>query len=340
VEVVASGLKIPWAMDFTPDGGLLFTERGGTGFSLIQGKPKPILQLDVVAREGDEGGLLGLAVSPDYADTKAIYLYYTYHGKRGFPLNRVSMFTMGADHSLGSEKVIIDSLPGGRVHNGGRIRFGPDGKLYVTVGETWHRELAQMLDNLGGKILRLNPDGSVPWDNPFPDSPIFSYGNRNPQGLAWHPETGALFSSEHGPSGENGWFAHDKINIIEPGRDYGWPHVIGYSIDSRFVSPIYQTGDETWAPSGCAFVTSARYPRLRGRLLVANLRGESLAAVTLRPPEYREVYKVDLLFEGELGRLRDVTEGPDGYIYLCTSNRDGRGSPRREDDLIVRMRGD
>ena len=328
---------MPWSIDFTPDGRLLYTERGGRLSSLIDGEPREMLRLDVVAKEGDEGGLLGLAVSPDYRTSRAIYVHYTYHGARG-PQNRVSRFIEGEDHRLGSERAIIEGLPGGRVHNGGRVKFGPDGKLYVTAGETWHKELAQRLDSLGGKILRLNPDGSIPRDNPFEGSPIWSYGNRNPQGLAWHPETGALFSSEHGPSGENGWFAHDEVNLIERGQNYGWPEVIGYTSDPRYVSPVYQTGDVTWAPSGCAFVTSHRYPRLKWRLLAANLRGESLGVITLKPPAYRELESVETMFEGELGRLRDVTQGPDGYVYLCTSNRDGRGSPRHEDDLIVRLR--
>jgi aldose sugar dehydrogenase len=338
VEVVASGLRVPWAIDWTPDGRLLFTERPGTVSENTLNGPKMMLRLNVVFKEGDEGGLLGLAVSPDYGETHRIYLYYTYQSADGSPLNRVSSFEEGEDHMLHSERVIIEGLPGGRVHNGGRIKFGPDGKLYVTVGETWHKELAQNRNSLGGKILRLNLDGSVPSDNPFKGSPIWSYGNRNPQGLAWHPETGALFSSEHGPSGENGWFAHDEVNLIEPGRNYGWPEVIGYTKDSRFVSPVYQTGYTTWAPSGCAFITSPRYPKLRNRLLVANLRGTSLASIAFTPPAYRDVEIVELLYEGELGRLRDVAQGLDGCIYLCTSNRDGRGSPHPDDDLIVRIR--
>ncbi len=332
-------MRIPWSIGFTSDGRLLYTERGVLS-SLADGESKEVLRLDVVSKEGDEGGLLGLAVPPDHGSSGAVYVHYTYRDAEGAVLNRVSRFTEGEDHVLGSERVIIDRMPGGRVHDGGRIKFGPDGRLYATAGETWKKELAQRLDSLGGKILRLNPDGSVPGDNPFPGSPIYSYGNRNPQGLAWHPETGALFSCEHGPSGENGWYAHDEVNLIEPGRNYGWPEVIGYTNDPRYVSPVYQTGDETWAPSGCAFVTSPRYPRLRGRLLVANLRGECLGVITLKPPAYREVESVETMFDGELGRLRDVTQGPDGYVYLCTSNRDGRGSPRRDDDLILRLKED
>ncbi len=286
VEIVARDLRVPWAIDWPPDNRLIFSERIGKVSEVTPTGPREMLNLNVFQREGYEGGLLGLAVSPDYEQTNSIYIYYTYTDSDGQPHNRISAF-IEESHRLGSEKIILNGLPGGNLHNGGRIKFGPDGKLYITVGETWHRDLAQRLDSLGGKILRLNPDGSVPTDNPFTGSPIWSYGNRNPQGLAWHPVTRALFSSEHGPSGEKAWFAHDKVNIIEPGRNYGWPHVIGYTKNPRFVSPIYSTGYTTWAPSGCAFVTSQRYPELQGKLLVANLRGISLAAITLKAPEYR-----------------------------------------------------
>ena len=223
-----------------------------------------MLSLDVVAKEGDEGGLLGLAVSPDYARPQGDLRPLHIPGRPGGPRTGCPGSSRGRTTGSARRGSIIDGLPGGRVHNGGRIKFGPDGRLYVTAGETWHKELAQRLDSLGGKILRLNPDGSIPPDNPFEGSPIWSYGNRNPQGLAWHPETRRLFSSEHGPSGENMWFAHDEINLIERGQNYGWPEVIGYTNDPRYVSPVYQTGDVTWAPSGCAFVTSPRYPQAQG----------------------------------------------------------------------------
>jgi glucose/arabinose dehydrogenase len=333
LEVVASDLDTPWSMDFLPGGSLVFTERVGRVRALNDGV-STMLELDVKARQGDEGGLLGLAVSPDFASSQLIYLYYTY-GEGRETWNRVSRFTL-TQGELRDEEVVLDGIPGGRVHNGGRMKFGPDGRLYVTTGETWRSMLAQDLGSLGGKILRINPDGSVPGDNPFKGSPVYSYGNRNPQGLAWHPLTGELFSSEHGPSGENGWYAHDEINIIKPRGNYGWPHVIGAARRTGLVDPILSTGDETWAPSGMCFYTGGRYEGDENTLFVACLRGRQLRAIRLRPPAYTSVESSAALLEGELGRVRDVAQSPDGWLYLCTSNRDGRGNPVPGDDLIAR----
>jgi glucose/arabinose dehydrogenase len=279
--------------------------------------------------------MLGLALSPDYAKTRHVYIYYTYSDTKGV-WNRVSRYIEDPE-GLVSEEIILDGIPGSRVHNGGRIKFGPDRKLYVTTGEIWLKELAQNLGSLGGKILRMNLDGSVPEDNPFPSSVIYSYGNRNSQGLDWHPETGVLYASEHGPSGENGWYAHDEINIIEPGGNYGWPFVIGYSKKPDFIDPLYHTGDVTWAPSGIAFCTSELYPDWNGDLFIANLRGEHLRVIRLKPPDYLRIDSNSSLYPGEMGRLRDIIQSPEGYLYVCTSNGDGRGRPVPGDDIIVRM---
>ncbi|OGD48663.1 hypothetical protein A3K69_05665 [Candidatus Bathyarchaeota archaeon RBG_16_57_9] len=154
--------------------------------------------------------------------------------------------------------------------------------------------------------------------------------------MAWHPLTGELFSSEHGPSGENGWYAHDEINIIRPGGNYGWPHVIGVPHRPGYVDPVISTGDETWAPSGICFYTGDRYEGYRNTLFVACLRGKQLRAISLKPPAYDSVESSTALFDGSLGRIRDVAQSPDGYLYLCTSNRDGRGDPVQGDDVIVK----
>jgi glucose/arabinose dehydrogenase len=335
IEVVANNLEIPWSIDFSPEGLLYFTERVGRLNVIVDGKIRNLLTIDVEARKGNESGLLGLVLPPNYMKSRQIYVYYTYHDAAGV-WNRISRFTE-EDEKLVHEEVILERIPGGRVHDGGRIKFGPDGKLYATTGETWRKHLAQDLDSLGGKILRLNPDGTIPQDNPFPGSPVYSYGNRNSQGLSWHPETDKLYATEHGPSGENGWYAHDEINIIEPGGNYGWPHVIGVGDDPKYIDPIYHTGNETWAPSGCTFYSGKRYPNWDGSLLTANLRGRHMRVISLKPPEYRVIDSNISVYRNMLGRLRTVVQGPDEYVYLCTSNRDGRGTPFNGDDKIMKI---
>jgi len=336
VEVVAHNLEVPWSLAFAPDGRLFFTERVGRVNVLARGEVRTLLRLEVEAAPGEEGGLLGLTLDPGFDQNRFLYVYYTYRDERGQRWNRVSRFTESSN-SLLDESVVIDQIPGHGFHDGGRIKFGPDGKLYVTTGDAGRGELAQNLGSLAGKILRIDPDGTIPGDNPFPNSPVFSLGHRNPQGLAWHPVTGALYSTEHGPSGESGYVAHDEVNLIEAGGNYGWPHIIGRGNDSRFVDSVYETGQTTWAPSGATFYNGTRYPQWSLRLFIATLRGQHLRMVTLSPPTYTRVESTTALYQGTFGRLRDVAQGPDGYLYLATSNRDGRGSPEATDDRILRI---
>jgi glucose/arabinose dehydrogenase len=190
------------------------------------------------------------------------------------------------------------------------------------MGDAAQPPLAQRRDSPAGKILRSNPDGSVPGDNPFPGSPVYSLGPRNPQGIAWD-RAGRLFAAEHGPSG------HDEINLIQPGRNYGWPAVRGTGGGDRHVDPILESGSDTWAPSGIAF--------LGGDLFVAGLRGRRLVRVTFSA-DGLQVTRVERLLAGAYGRLRDVVAGPDGALYVTTSNRDGRGSPGPSDDRVLRVR--
>jgi glucose/arabinose dehydrogenase len=188
------------------------------------------------------------------------------------------------------------------------------------------------LDSLAGKVLRLNDDGSVPSDNPLPDSPVYSYGHRNPQGLAWHPITGQLFATEHGSS------ARDEVNLIQPGKNYGWPTVQGVANDPRFVDPVLESGSTTWAPSGATFYGGDKLPQeWRGKLFFAGLRGTQIHWVSLEGPDFTRVADHGALFEGVFGRIRTVVQGPDGYLYFATSNRDGRGSPGPQDDRILRI---
>jgi len=320
VEIVAGGLEVPWALAFAPDGRLFVTERPGRIRLVKNGRleAEPIATLPVAA--AGEGGLMGLALDPAFAETGHLYTCYTAAKGRRL-VNRVVRLTLRGG-SAGGERVLLDDIPGAGIHDGCRVKFGPDGRLYVTTGDAAEPRLAQRRDSLAGKILRVNPDGTVPEDNPFPGSPVFSLGHRNPQGLAWDP-SGRLFAAEHGPSG------HDEINHILAGRNYGWPEVRGQGGDTRYVEPLLESTQDTWAPSGIAF--------LGGDLFVAGLRGQRLLRVSLAP-DLSRVVRVATLLSGTHGRLRDVVVGPDGVLYVTTSNRDGRGWPRPDDDRIVRVR--
>ena len=330
VEVVADGLSVPWALAFAPNGDLYFTERGGR-VSVLRGETIQVLA-ELPVETTAEGGLLGIALSPRFQPEPDIYLYYTYRDSTGM-WNRV-VKTREGSRNLAPEVIVIDKIPAGSIHDGGRIKFGPDGKLYVTCGEGGVGDRAQDPSSLGGKILRLNGDGSIPADNPLDDSSVWSLGHRNPQGLAWS-ESGALYASEHGPSGERGAFAHDEVNLITPGSNYGWPIIAGYSDDVNYLSPLYSTESETWAPSGCTFVTSDRYPGWKGGLLVACLRGKGVRVIKLNAAG-DQVESIATILTN-YGRVREVVEGPDGYIYFTTSNRDGRGVPLSDDDKILRI---
>ena len=222
IEVVADNLAIPWSIDWLPDGTALFTERNGHLRIIQHGilLEEPLLSLGV---GGVEGGMLGITVDPNYSENNYIYLYYTYNELLS-TYNKLVRYQL-TDDILIEDKILLDKIPGGPFHDGGRIQFGPDGKLYVTTGEAGNPKLSQDLNSLGGKILRINSDGSIPDDNPWKNSPVYSIGHRNPQGIDWD-ESGNLFATEHGPSGWRG-VAHDEINQIIAGKNYGWPDIIG-----------------------------------------------------------------------------------------------------------------
>ena len=335
VETVASHLEIPWSIAFANDGRIFFTERTGN-IRLIDkdGKPveEPVGKINVAAI--GEGGLLGIVLDPNFEKNHFIYVYYTYSDFLKL-YNKLSRFTE-KDNKISDEQVILDKIPASSIHDGGRIKFGPDERLYIGVGDVSDRDSAQDTDILSGKILRINPDGSIPSDNPFPNSPVYSYGNRNPQGIDWDPITGKLVETEHGPSGEMGLSAHDEINVIEAGKNYGWPKAIGNPNDPNFVDPIFQTGDSTWAPSGSTFYSNDKIPEWKGKYLVATLRGTRLEVFRL-DVDNNKVVSSESMFDGIYGRLRDVEQSPDGYLYLLTSNRDGRGSPSADDDRILKI---
>lgn len=317
-SIIASNLKIPWAMAFLPDGSMLFTQRSGT-VSLIDKNgnlaEKPIAEISEVKEIG-EGGLLGITVHPNFSSNHFVYLYYTYSANDFRTKNRVVRFVF-EDQTLKNKSIIVDQIPGAIFHNGGRLKFGPDNFLYITTGDAQKPSEAQNTSSLAGKILRVTDDGKPAPGNPF-KTLIYSYGHRNPQGLTWDKDDN-LWETEHGNE------AKDEINIISSGKNYGWPIISGDKTQEGMTAPILNSGDDTWAPSGMAYYN--------GSLYFAGLRGQALfeAVINGKSATLKEHLK------GSLGRIRDVVVGPDNFLYVTTSNRDGRGNPAADDDKIIRI---
>ena len=322
IEVIADNLEIPWEIVHLPDGRILVTERPGRVRILDQGE---IATIHSVEHAG-EGGLLGMALSPTFEEDSYLYLYYTYREGGSF-FNRVARYTFEEDR-LGEEEVVIEKIPGGRIHNGGRIKFGPDEMLYIATGDAAEPDLAQDVDSLAGMILRLQPDGSIPDDNPFDQSPVYAYGIRNPQGLAWHPVTEELYSSGHGPS------RMDVINHITPGGNYGWPEITCDEENEDFESAVVCYTEFTLAPSGMDFYEHQDLVDLEEvPLYVAGLRGNMVMRIDFT--KEGEFLRQEALFQ-DYGRIRTVVYH-EGSIYIATNNRDGRGVPEAEDDRILRI---
>jgi glucose/arabinose dehydrogenase len=314
-EVVATGLQVPWGLAFLPDGDLLVAERTtGRILRVPKGGGKPVVakELPAIDKNIGEGGLLGIAVSPDYAEDKQVYAYYT-----GAQDNRVVHFSLD-----GSETPIITGIYRSTNHDGGRIAFGPDGKLWITTGDGLEGSRSQDPGNPGGKILRINPDGSIPDDNPVPGNPYWTLGHRNVQGLAWDDD-GRLWASEFG---ENRF---DEVNLIQKGKNYGWPEVegVGDTHGGTYTNPLVTWPTSEASPSGMAYA--------RGNLWVGALRGQRLWRI---PVEGDKLGTPVSLREGEFGRIRTVAVDPAGdALWLTTSNRDGRGDPSADDDRLIRV---
>ncbi len=330
-------LNTPWQIAFASSNHIFFTERPGRVRVVKNGVMET--WLDVAnAVEQTESGLLGIAVDPNFATNGYVYIAYTYSIPNFKFVNRLVRCKEDPVTKKGYEdKILIDSIIGQFNHNGGPIKFGPDGKMYWTVGDGFDGQKSQSLTNFNGKVLRLNSDGSIPSDNPFPNSYIWTYGHRNVQGLAWQEGTNALFVTEHGPTGDLNVVAccNDEINIVEKGKNYGWPIAYGSNNVAGYESPIYVSGnDATWAPAGAIFVRNGKW---KGSFLFVGLRGATLYRAIIDPNDNRKILKIEEYLKGTLGRLRDVAEAPDGTIYICVSNRDGRGSPKPEDDRIVTL---
>ena len=335
VTTFVSGLQVPWSLAFTSPSRLLVTERPGRVRIVQDGvlRARPLATLDDVEAKG-ESGLMGITLAPDYETSRDIFLCYAYDTRDG-TADRVVRFRDDGS-ALSEKRVLIEGIPAAQYHAGCRLRFGPDRKLYVTTGDATQGRIAQDLSSLGGKTLRLNRDGSFPGDNPFPGSPVFSYGHRNSQGLDWDPRSGLLVETEHGPSGFDGPGGGDEVNLVEAGKNYGWPIVHHRESHAGMESPILEYTPAV-APSGASFSVGALLPTFRGDFFFATLRGERLIRVRFDPKDPRRVLETEEYFRDFYGRLRDVVSGPDGALYVTTSNRDGRGQPRPGDDRILRI---
>jgi glucose/arabinose dehydrogenase len=318
VETVATGLVAPWDVAFLPDGRVWVTERDSGLLKAVDGEGAVTEVRSFNVDATGEGGLMGLAVSPMFDDDGWVYAYYTAADD-----SRVVRF-----RGEGIEEPVLTGIPKARNHNGGRIAFGPDGKLYVGTGDALQPGSAQDVDSLAGKVLRLEPDGGVPDDNPVPGSPVWSLGHRNVQGLAWDADD-RLYVTELGPERD------DEINRVEPGANYGWPEVTGMAGQPGFVDPIAVFQPPESSPSGAVVVTGEEAGDWEGSLVLANLRGQRLWRLELT--EDGMVAGQEELFVSEYGRLRHVTLAPDGSLWMMTSNRDGRGRPAPEDDRILRV---
>lgn len=307
-EVLTTNLEIPWSLVFLPDGRMLVTERPGS-VKLIN-KDGSIAGNAIIisdVKHAGEGGLMGMTLHPDFQSNKYVYIYYTFEDK-GVTLNKVVRYVFEND-KLVNPQIILGKIPGSFFHNGGRIKFGPDKFLYITTGDSQNESSSQDKNSQAGKIIRVDENGK---------GGIYSYGHRNPQGLDWLD--GKLYITEHGPSGGANC-CRDEINLIEQGKNYGWPQSVGDDVRSGTIAPLLHSGGDTWAPSGAVFYND--------RLFFAGLRGSALYEFDPNDKSIKEHFK------NEFGRIRDVVIGPDNLLYILTNNRDGRGTQRSGDDKII-----
>lgn len=322
IQTILTNLEIPWEITFLPNSDLLITQRIGSLLHITENGTQTI-PVSGVEHIG-EGGLLGLALHPNFNENNYLYLYLTSESENGL-INRVERYVFSPqNHTLSQKTTILDNIPGARYHDGGRIAFGPDGLLYITTGDAGKTDLSQDTSSLAGKILKITDDGKVPENNPFSNE-VFSYGHRNPQGIDWDQQ-GRLWSSEHGPSVVTTGF--DEVNLITPGSNYGWPEITGDETKEGMLAPTIQSGsEETWAPADLAV-----YKNL---IFFSGLRGEGLYSAIIDGDKLINIKKH---FDGEYGRIRAVVVDPtQQWLYFTTSNTDGRGSATEADDKVVRV---
>ena len=365
VEVVVEGVEIPWGLAWLPNGDLLFTERDKGVLRIVkQGalQSGAVAEVDVaeiswveeIGDLGSEGGLLGVLLHPGYADNRQLYMYWTARDANEVLINRLGLFRMSADQTSAQlERVLLDDIPGGIHHQGGRMRIGPDGKLYVGVG-AYEAHLAQAPDSVAGKLLRMNLDGSVPDDNPSPGSYVFLSGIRNTQGFDWFDnehllvmEHGPTFNDDGGPPAR-GW---DRFSVLKAGQNAGWPDVYRCDTAPGISEPVI-VWERAFPPGGGTRYRGSAIPEWTGSFFTATLglptfpdEGQHLHRIQLNPDNPYVVERREVFLKRQYGRLRPVAEGPDGYLYVTTSNCDVRGRVafpnrcRRSGDQILRIKG-
>lgn len=334
VREVVSGLEVPWAMVFTDQDRMLVTERSGRVRVIHQGKLQPDpLHVFSEVRSRSEEGLMGMTLDPAYSENKYIYFCMAVPNGNEYRDRVVRLRDEGT--RLSEATILLDGIPAATNHAGCRPKFGPDGTLYVTTGDATDKQIAQDLSSLGGKILRMNADGSIPADNPSPDSYVWSVGHRNPQGLDWHPVSGALIATEHGPSVFDGPAGGDEVNLIEKGKNYGWPIVSHGKHKDGLIDPLVVFTPAV-APASGMFYAADLFPQWKYNYFFGLLRGEGIMRIVfdgvgVAVVSFEKVPGIDV------GRIRDIIAGPDGSIYFSTSNRDGRGRVRDGDDKIYQL---
>ena len=343
VETVAENLEIVWSIVFAPDGRIFFTERPGRVRVIENGKLRaaPFYTIPDIELSG-ESGLMGMTLHPNFAENHYVYLAYAYNDTANEHSVRVVRYRETSD-TLVEPKTIIEAIPASKYHAGTRLKFGPDAKLYLTTGDATKQERAQNLASINGKTLRLNDDGTIPADNPFVNQKdarpeIWTYGHRNAQGLDFQPETGLMFQTEHGPSLIDGVSLFkrtggDEVNIVERGKNYGWDKISHNMTKAGMETPIIQFSPAI-APASGMFYRGNLFPEFKNNFFFGALKGEMIVRLVM---DGRRIVSRDDLLKKQYGRIREVTEAPDGSIYFSTSNRDGRGNPTNVDDRILRI---